>query len=104
MNLIDAIKSGRPFRCKFTPNYGKWITLKGDLDGGDSCNLVKNWDTSGDEISAWHIAHGDWEILEPTVKISRSQLAEAVDSWMREANLGVHRFNDLASKLGLGEP
>lgn len=93
MNLIDAIKSGRPFRRQLWGNVGEektWIhnaqhTLYGTND----------------------VLADDWETLEPKVTITRSQFWEAVADTYKafpgESIIRREHAELLARKLGLEE-
>lgn len=65
MNLIDALKSGRPFRRQ---EWVGWVDLKEER-----------------LFSAYEIVADDWEIQEPTVTITEAKLVDAVKttaSWL----------------------
>ncbi len=97
MNLIEAIKSGRPFRRG--PDHG-WVTMhkNGKLfwedDGGGRPPLREEWESE------------TWEIQEPAVTITWTQFWRAVDS----ARMYIGRLHgkddaefqgELARRLGL---
>lgn len=87
MNLIEAIKSGRPFRPKGR-NWA-WVFVK---DG-----LLKYQLASGDFVEqplvVDQIIADDWEIQEPAVTITRTQYWDAVRETATPGGL--------ARKLGL---
>lgn len=111
MNLLDAIRSGRPFRRTKTHNV--WLTTV------DSCELRANEDVealffrtadgSCVSLMSHDLLADDWEIQEPTVTITRTQFLEAVDAVMPEIPgnalnyLARQNFLTLARFLGIGE-
>lgn len=97
MTLIEAIKSGRPFRRKNSWGETPWRNAK---DGA----------FIADELLA-----DDWEIQEPTVTISRALLFEALGeidvTKLTEFHppsgntyLSWKAIDDFARRLGLGGP
>lgn len=76
MNLIEAVKSGRPFRR--SGRSEKWIVRDDDL---------LTWDNGerfvGSQVS-WLLAD-DWEIQEPEVRVTRTQFWEAWAAMLKEA-------------------
>lgn len=92
MTIIEAIKSGRPFRRK---GDGSWYC---DHDRSD-CAMFRVPDILAD----------DWEIQEPAVTITRSQFNEAVRSIPcheihgRTGPEWIVNTAELARKLGLEE-
>lgn len=117
VNIIDAIKSRRPFRREGWPHAGQWIVLeRGDLSYGEA-NVVANWSVNGHFMTALDLMLDDWEIQEPTVTITRTQYAAAATAAVNEADEALSRHGGhpsslwiaefksvLARKLGLGEP
>lgn len=88
MNLIEAVKSGRPFR--------RVAWLKTDYRNPDS------WSQS---FLKQDILADDWEIQEPTVTITRSQFWEAVNAeWTERSMANDHCVRAIARALGLGDP
>lgn len=89
MNLIEAIKSGKPFRHK---ESGSWFERG---TGFERIDLPLTW-----------VIDDCWEIQEPSVTITNAQFWEAVGS--SEVDLpSVYQWTNmraLALKLGLGEP
>lgn len=89
MNLIDAIKSGRPYR---RPGWSMWrLSLH-------KMNRVENYGERLEDLLA-----DDWEIEEPTVTITWSQFWKAVETterlfWPDPA------AKELARHLGLEAP
>lgn len=80
MNLIDAIKSGKPFRRPDQPWYGGMP---------NSFRVVD-------------ILADDWEIQEPTVTITASQFWEAIEAtWGKCDDDRQSGFHRLARRLGL---
>jgi hypothetical protein len=92
VNLHDAIKSGKPYRRK------GWKHWRQAFDGAF---LQRNWMLPYTE-TVQDVTADDWETLEPTVTITRTQLGDAVLGWMRECAPALS-FDKLASKLGLGD-
>lgn len=79
MNLIEAAKSGRPFR---RPGW-HWIvksTNRNAFEFEDNFQIADI--SSPDDIFA-----DDWEIKEPAVTITRSQLWFAYDMAYSDSNL-----------------
>lgn len=110
MNLIDAIKSGRPFR---RPGWA-WVCRP---EGTNKFVFVED-ESHADLGHPMDILADDWEILEPTVTITASQLADALAStmkwWESEQMRTFTKFDnyitsparfgeELACRLGLGE-
>jgi hypothetical protein len=103
MNLIDAVKSGRPFRRKahsshspeyFTPR--EWV---------DSFGLG---DFENQEVMVADILADDYELEEPEVRITRGQFWEAVKKVERRTETDNASFivfypnaDELAKRLGL---
>lgn len=102
MNLLEAIKSGRPFRRKnwdlWTQVHGNCVTQPGLTEGLRQAHMCYE-----------DILADDWEIQEPTVTITRAQFLEAVESVLGSFNLFGDAIADcamrtLAHSLGLGNP
>lgn len=91
VNLIDAVKSGRPFRRHHWIE-GTWSILDEDGDlkfVGSLCGVSPQKED---------ILADDWEIQEPTVTITWSQLKEA---YRGPTEPGVPFDLVLARRLGL---
>ena len=71
MNLIEAIKSKRPFR---RPGWVSWLSI---AESGDFFVWANGQDAKHDFRPSW-FAYDDWEIQEPSVTITASQLINAV--------------------------
>lgn len=72
MNIIDAIKSGKPFRRKSWTHEDFFI-----VDGDDLRYLL-----TGDRTVLAHVSGilaDDWEIQEKTITITESQFDEAAE-------------------------
>lgn len=99
MNLIEAIKSGKPFRCKTWSNRDYWL---GPSRLGPSMTVISQLRATTDE----ELAGDDWEIQEPTVTITRTQLQDAYNDARNSvgdcSNFGASTFIVMAKKLGLG--
>lgn len=71
MNIIDAIKSGKPFRCDGHVRYAHH----------DKATSTLVWDTGEtvafgptiDDLSVEDLLSNEWEIKEPEVTITESQ-------------------------------
>lgn len=87
MNLIDAIKSARPFRRKGKGGGGFWFV------------------STEPSFATVDIIADDWEIQEPTVMITTRQFWDAFDLVVSEAKgfgmAPVTVAEGLARKLGL---
>ena len=108
MTLIEAIKSGRPFRRKSVLSC--WYGVVGDVvkyQPGMSDAYVAN-------LKVEDILADDWEIQEPTVTISASQFWEACqyataiedyeiveDVHQRRRRIET-RWQEVARRLGIG--
>lgn len=100
MNLIDAIKSGRPFRRK-------------DWDDSMRCHVTRGTDDE-QEVRfvdgrpflplTFDLLADDWEIQEPSVTITASQFWEAVIGISKEQTLNGRDLHTLARRLGLEAP
>lgn len=92
MNLIDAIKSGRPFR---RPGY-TWSTAQDEFEFG-----VGSWTN----FRPCDIVADDWEIQELTVTITRTQFwaayRNACSLLCDEADYGYRCALAIARRLGL---
>ena len=95
MNIIEAIKSGRPFR---RPDRHGWIEVH---DNG-----LRWVNQGGITITLKDILADDWEIQEPSVTITANQFWNAIHDLYRKFPdvLGVDRptAERLAGLLGLG--
>lgn len=97
MNLIEAIKSGMPFRQPRT----EWLEVS-------KMGMIvwKDRDKEERDPFGWCIAGritaDDWEIQEPTVTITRAQFWDAYLTVKGETDC--IDGNLIARKLGLGEP
>ena len=108
MNLIEAIKSGRPYR-RACWDLDAWRPAIGHLRDNRS-----HYGERLDDLLA-----NDWEIQEPTVTITRTQFWEAYAVALKEAQecrrtlttdgiqcweSGKDPMTLLAKRLGLGDP
>jgi hypothetical protein len=100
MNLIEAIKSGRPFRRH--PDMS-WIYVKG---GVLYYNRASDGAICEQSLTVDSLLADDWEIQEPTVTITRTQLQDAYNDARNRvgdcSNFGASTFIVMAKKLGLG--
>jgi hypothetical protein len=104
LNIIDAIKSGKPIR-----RSGKDIYSAHHLSHGATSSEMLCSAKDGHWLDAQHyiefyickrdILADDWEIQEPTVTITRSQFFKIWFEYFGNLSDG----EDMASKLGLGE-
>lgn len=75
MNLIEAVKSGRPFKRR---SY--------------NCFIVSRTDSMGPlELSRQDILADDWEVEEEKKEFTRTRIYEAV----RNEVAGLHRLSDV---------
>lgn len=99
MNIIEAIKSGRPYRRKLWAKATcqpptlwcvKTIDMCGQLQlvKDDMESFAPQWDD---------LLADDWEIQEPTVTITKAQFYSAVD----DAGLCAREVRTLARSFGL---
>lgn len=99
MTLIEAIKSGRPFRRRSWDD-GHWVSVSDDD--------ILRFDDATDFISdVVDMCADDWEIQEPKVEITRAQFWEAVEGVLQdwEGNHMTAVTNAaklIAAKLGIG--
>lgn len=113
MNLIDAIKSGRPFRRKGVHSvYMKGVDSD-ELRQNESCEALFLRSVPDERISLMEvdILADDWEVQEATVTISASQFwevwaeamkyAEAANNVMQRGASPQEFAKELAQKLGL---
>lgn len=111
MNLIDAIKSGRPFRRN---NLMSWVFVK---DGLLFYNRASDGALCEQPLTVECLTSDDWEIQEPTVTITRTQFWGAFGAtlkwWQVESRPKFTMFDqtlqfpgrfgeEMARKLGLG--
>lgn len=91
MNLLEAIRSGRPYRRKHWNNgNGQWR---------ETPDIEEYWHQAYTETLGDLLAD-DWEIQEPLVEITRTQFWEVVNA--RGPDYRDMAFAlDLARKLGL---
>jgi len=84
LNFLEAIKSGKPSRRKFWPKE-EFININQDYITFHITDLLAD----------------DWEIDEPKITITRSQLAEAWNAnFIRKAGENPC-FEELCKRLGL---
>ncbi len=92
VNIVDAIKSGMPRRF---PNSQSIVN--------------QDWHTSG-LYDSNDVLTECWEIQEPTVTITRTQLLSALDGVLTVGGAKLVAFEgrniaeQIANKLGLGDP
>ena len=107
MNLIEAIKSGKPFkrRCRVL-----WI-IGHDCQNNDPKDGIVFWTKDNDLSGSNRVAFfkedllaDDYEIQEPTVTITYSQLRQAAKEVFFQDKNPWEIFEELANKLGLGDP
>lgn len=93
MNLIDAVKSGRPFRRKGEPYW------RGPFVAGEGYTEVRM------ELS--DLTADNYEIQEPEVRITRAQLIEETRRLFTDWNGAAWIYDsygpELAKRLGLGD-
>jgi hypothetical protein len=87
LNLVDAIKSGRPFRQK---GHHEWMRRQDCANGFEFCDAAATVTLGPDDVVA------DYEIQEPTVTITRAQLFTAFGG----LSLGDAK-EEIARRLGL---
>lgn len=94
MNLIDAIKSGKPYRRQGESDWVlKWDGCFSEWLRYENCRATF---TAGDILA------DNWEIQEPTVTITRAQLEKAITQWIHEVD-GLNISDGIASRLGFPE-
>lgn len=110
MNLIDALKSGRPFRRR---ERSWWVSKHTRTEAISCLKCNGEWFTeeryfADVEVGKADILADDWEIQEPTVTITRTQFWEAMNTDLAfppgTSMLFLERAKIAASKLGLGDP
>lgn len=67
MNLIEAIKSGRPFRRKEWESFAVEIKERSYYEGGRSFDLILANPSFSVETTLEDLLADDWETQEPTV-------------------------------------
>lgn len=72
MNLIDAVKSGKPFRRH--PSH-IWIVVRDDEFG----RIDNAWNGTTMNFSLTELLSNDWETQEPTVEITRQKFWACVN-------------------------
>lgn len=102
MTLIEAIKSGRPFRRKSWPKGWRCEYTT----AFDSKSLPDFWILHDDGEFPSHLFAGtgkretlladDWEIQEPTVTITRTQFWEAARPWV--SVLGILPYTEFGGR------
>jgi hypothetical protein len=114
MNLIQAVKSGRPWKEKGRTHV--WTKLVKDQYLGLSME-----DSFGNhtQVLPHHLTETEWEIQEPEVRVTMTQFWEAVrkiqviqdiqvppgqTTYFRHWNLDNETAEELARLLGLEEP
>ncbi len=112
MNLIDAVKSGRPFKRQ---KWGAamWLSMRSFEEDGVIHTVPTAFpNPRGNEyiFSAEDILADDWEIQETEVRITRSQFWEAAHLFVAQdssvtSEIRADRLNslmrELAKRLGL---
>lgn len=107
MTLIEAIKSGRPFRrtsYSHRGSLGAWLEIR-KVPRGDTVLWIEQ-DQSEGAFSVDDVLANDWEIQEPTVTITRTQFWKAVES-VRASGANMYGYPQpeaLACMLGLEAP
>lgn len=97
MNIIEAIKSGRPFRRIL------WTKIGGEK------TWIKN--SSATLFETDDVLANDWEVMEPTVTITKSQFWDAYSDVIKNDPALTHikgyseasLIDALIRRLGLGE-
>jgi hypothetical protein len=103
VNLIDAVKSGRPYRRK------SWHKLAGENWWRPAVDFKTMWKTPCTE-TVEDLTADDWEIQEPEVRITRGQFnrlsREVVDQYDGEQArvFASSALNVMARHLGLENP
>ena len=101
MNLKEAIESGRPFRRPSFP-ANLWYSYA-------NCSAMSRSDGEVYHPDCADICADDWEVQEPTVTITRTQLASAVlamcaayrnNSTFAGFSIGPDPLSFLAQRLG----
>lgn len=107
MNLIDAIKSGKPFRRPCHNVYMKGVESD-ELGADDDCEALFLRSIPDERISLMphDLLAIDWEIQESTVTITRAQFWNAVNYSSstplgHEVALNWDGIEKLARQLGL---
>ncbi len=100
MNIIEAAKSGRPFRRTDVGNTALWLEV--DQHGA----VVYGKDTHVGPGLTTEMLSATYEIKEPTVTITSSQFIEAMDYVLGSFNefgdpIARCAMHSLAHKLGL---
>lgn len=112
MNIIEAIRSGRPFRRKDVHSIYMRSVDSDDLRQDDECEALFLRSVASDlriSLMPGDLLADDWEIQEPAVRITRTQFLEAFGQmycrppW--SGNVVDTAFGiELARKLGLETP
>lgn len=102
MNLIEAIKSGRKFRCKSsTGDFGKfWWRASAERGFEAQDSPLGRVDRS---LTVSEVVADDWEVEEAAVTITREQFWDAVERTSLECGNKAKEFDleALARNLGL---
>lgn len=102
MNLIEAIKSGKPFDGESPEDKG--LVLWQDGPTGEAY-LAKSGNFGDRRRLKVSDLCTNWEIQEPAVTITRAQLLQALSTTpiVGAYHMGGEAFNEIARKLGLGD-
>jgi hypothetical protein len=102
VNLIDAVKSGKPFRRKGWGGDCFFTTLGTSIGERIEARLYDRsnyWTMNAEDVLA-----EDWELQEPEVRITRTQFWEAVEHAFRcpvTCSPAGGELMKLAKRLGL---
>jgi hypothetical protein len=96
VNLIEAIKSGRPLRRPIAKHMGSHGT------GWLANSYVVQWIEGGMDMEDF--LADDWETKDVEVTITRSQFWEAVNKVVKQPPIYSGDLYAIARELGLGEP
>jgi hypothetical protein len=104
VTLIEAIKSGKPFRQTGTTIWWRYFQDNKEAYLEAVSGLPVGVVAKSLFLTPGLLGHETWEIQEPTVTITRRQLWEACESaWMLTTPEDTF-LKVLANKLGLSDP
>jgi hypothetical protein len=97
MNIIEAVKSGRPIRRKGV--WKDWISVIDQKHSNGGYFFAWHGDPNGYLCTDQDILADDWEIQEEKVTITRGEFEKAVDECVYDGRFDDGRFDYVMAQL-----